>query len=121
MSSKDTASAPVDAFIGKLEPPIQGVAMTLRQLIRETAPEVQETIKWGMPCYEYNGLLCSINPAKAYVNLQIFRSAELTDPDGLLEGTGKAMRHVKVRSTDSMPSQGIRALLKEAIRLRTVG
>ncbi len=32
------------------------------------------------------------------VNLQLHRATELTDPAGLLEGTGKTMRHVKVQT-----------------------
>jgi hypothetical protein len=37
-----------------------------------------------------------VNAFKAHVNVGFFRGAELADPEGLLEGTGKFMRHVKV-------------------------
>lgn len=38
-----------------------------------------------------------VNAFTAHVNVGFFRGAELDDPDGLLEGTGKVMRHVKLR------------------------
>ncbi len=39
-----------------------------------------------------------VNAFKAHVNVGFFRGAEIADPEGLLEGTGKFMRHVKPRS-----------------------
>ena len=39
-----------------------------------------------------------VNAFKAHVNVGFFRGAEIADPEGLLEGTGKFMRHVKLRS-----------------------
>ena len=45
-----------------------------------------------------------VNAFKAHVNVGFFRGAELSDPDGLLEGTGKFMRHVKL-----MPGREVNA------------
>jgi len=38
-----------------------------------------------------------VNAFNAHVNVGFFRGAEIADPDGLSEGTGKFMRHVKLR------------------------
>ncbi len=45
-------------------------------------------------------LLFAIIPHKSCVNLQLADGAELPDPDGRIEGTGKRIRHVKVRSVE---------------------
>jgi hypothetical protein len=50
-----------------------------------------------------------------YVNLGFYHGASLTDPSGLLEGTGKNLRHVKVRDVASAKSPAIKALVREAI------
>ena len=121
MSDKAAASTKVDALVAQLEPPMQDVVKALQRLVIEVAPGAEEVIKWGMPCYEQKGLLCSISPAKGYVRLQFFHGADLADPDGLLEGTGKGMRHVKVRSTDSIQREAVEALVKEAVRLNAGG
>jgi hypothetical protein len=110
----------VDAFVGSLKPELRGLFADLRKLVRETVPEARETVKWGYPCYEQNGNVCSLMPAEGYVRLQFFRGAELQDPQALLEGTGKGMRHVKVRHAVTL-RQALRALIAEAANLNAKG
>jgi hypothetical protein len=43
---------------------------------------------------------CYLAPQRDRVNLGFFHGSDLPDPDGLLEGTGKKLRHVKVRSVE---------------------
>lgn len=106
----------VDAYIAGLESPLQELVLALRELILEAAPEAQETVKWSHPCYVQKGLFCSIMAADGYVRLQFFRGADLPDPQGFLEGIGKGMRHVKVHSLESMPTDALRALVQAAVR-----
>ena len=56
-------------------------------------------------------------PTERYVRLQFFQGSSLSDPQGLLEGTGRGMRHIKLSNAEAMPSDGIRALIREAIQL----
>lgn len=51
----------------------------------------------------------------SHVNLGFYHGAALTDPSGLLEGTGKNLRHVKLHDVASAKSPAITALLREAI------
>ena len=51
----------------------------------------------------------------SYVNLGFYYGASLTDPSGLLEGTGKKLRHVKVRDVSSSKNPALTALLRAAI------
>jgi len=51
----------------------------------------------------------------SHVNLGFYHGTSLTDPSGLLEGTGKDLRHVKLRDVASARSAAITALLREAI------
>lgn len=89
----------------------------LRSLIQEAAPRAKETIKWGMPVYEGHGLICAIRPSKEYVALQFYSSGtNLEDPDGLLEGTGKKMRHVKIRSKRDIRKKLFTSWIKQAAR-----
>lgn len=53
-------------------------------------------------------------PQRGQVNLRFFRGTSLDDPEGLLEGTGKAMRHVKVRSIEDADRFAVRDLLVAA-------
>ena len=117
MSERTGSSARVGAFFTELEPAIQEVAIAVRVLVWSAAPEMQETFKWNHPCYVQKGNVCSIMPTERYVRLQFFQGSSLSDPRGLLEGTGRGMRHIKLSNAEAMSSDGIRALIREAIQL----
>ena len=59
---------------------------------------------------------CYVSPQKAHVNLGFFYGADLPDPSGLLEGTGKLLRHVKLRSPADVRNPALLTLLRKASR-----
>jgi len=90
----------------------------LRALVREVAPRLEESVKWGKPVYGVGSKnLFSLVPHSRYVNLQIFNGAGLADPHGLLEGTGKGLRHVKCRTPQDCERSGLRELLAESVAI----
>lgn len=112
-----TEHADVDAYITDQPEPLTDLLRELRRLIREEAPEAGESIKWGHPTYEARCNICYVSAHSEHVNLGFFRGADLDDPQRLLEGTGKSLRHVKVRPGDPVPEDGIRGLLRDAFAL----
>ena len=52
-----------------------------------------------------------VNQFTAHVNVGFFRGAAIPDPESLLEGTGKNMRHVKVRKIEDLQRSGMRELI----------
>ena len=59
-----------------------------------------------------------IGVQKSHINLGFYYGAILPDADGVLEGTGKKLRHLKIRSLDLAQSPAVRALLTAAIAER---
>ena len=55
-----------------------------------------------------------VNVFRAHVNVGFFTGAELNDPTGLLEGSGRRMRHVKVRPGDDFNVAALSALIDAA-------
>jgi hypothetical protein len=55
--------------------------------------------------------------AKKHITFGFHRGTSLTDPHGLLEGTGKNLRHVKLRKMEDLRKEGLRELVEEAARL----
>ena len=55
-----------------------------------------------------------IGPQKSHVNLGFYHGATITDPSGMIEGTGKRLRHVKVRTVAGAKSAQVKKLVKEA-------
>ncbi len=80
------------------------------EVMRDCGHDVRELLHDGHPtaCVE-DAAFAYVNAFKAHVNVGFFRGAEIADPDGLLEGTGKFMRHVKLRPERNI---NVRALMK---------
>jgi hypothetical protein len=53
-----------------------------------------------------------VNVFKAHANVGFYLGAELKDPAGLLEGTGKRMRHVKLKAGMPIDSKALGALIQ---------
>lgn len=94
---------------------MQAIAQRLREIVYEVLPRAEEKVwvkGWRTALYKDGTELCGIGPLKAYCNFYLTHGAHLTDPDGLLEGTGKGIRHVKVRTLDDLPVAGIKRLIR---------
>jgi hypothetical protein len=55
-----------------------------------------------------------VNAFRAHVNVGFFHGAALADPAGLLEGTGKYMRHVKVKPGQALDAPSLELLVTAA-------
>ena len=90
-------------------------------MILAPAPELEEKIKYSAPHYDLRGTagtVVYIADASRHVNLMFYDGVELNDPEELLEGTGKRLRHVKVRSPVDARNPALKALVQEAVRFR---
>jgi hypothetical protein len=97
---------------------IQEAANQLRAFVKKTLPKVKEGINpWHVPIFESNGPICYYMAGKNHITLGFIRGTSLPDPEGLLEGTGKNLRHVKIKSLDDLKQKGLRELLKSAAAL----
>src|SRR4051794_9277198 len=65
--------APIDPLIAKLSGETRAIVERLRALVHRAVPEVTESIKWGQPVFEYQGLLCHIRPSAKYVRFGFFK------------------------------------------------
>lgn len=108
---------PTEAWMTDLEPDLRQIAEELRRVVRDAGPELGESIKWGNPVYERKGLVCYLAATKGYVSLGFFNGAALNDPQGIMEGTGKKMRHVKVRDINDISGHQLATWVREAVRL----
>ena len=87
----------VTAFINEAPPEQQQILQTLRKLLHESVDGVQEEFKWSRPVFKKQKDFAYFKTAKGYVTLGFFNFQKLSDPGNLLEGTGKDMRHIKIK------------------------
>ena len=91
------------------------IAQRWFEVIRECGDDVRELLHDGHPtaCVT-DAAFAYVNVFKAHVNVGFFRGAEIADPDDLLEGTGKFMRHVKLRPERDVDSAALMRLIETA-------
>lgn len=94
----------VDACFDQLEPPMRDVALALRARIEALGPGLSCKLAWGFPCWSGTERIFSIIAHSGHCNLQLWQGAQLTDISPRVEGTGKSLRHVKVRSLTEIDS-----------------
>lgn len=109
------STAEADTWFDGADSSQRGTLSDLRDLIRSVAPEAIEVIKWGRPCYSNaKGMFCYLQSTKSYATLGFQKGAALADPERLLEGTGKDMRHIKFRHGLDPRHPAVVALLRRA-------
>lgn len=96
---------------------LASIARTWFTAIRQCGPDVRELMHDGCPtaCIQDAGF-AYVNAFRSHVNVGFFQGAWLADPAGLLEGTGKSMRHVKLRPGQAIDADALQELVAAAYR-----
>lgn len=85
--------------------------------MRRCGPDVRELVHDGCPvlCVD-DAPFAYVNAFTAHVNVGFFQGAALPDPAGVLQGSGKYMRHVKVKPGQAVDTPSLEALIGAAYR-----
>jgi len=119
MTKQDTSSFNdlVDITQNNLKP----IVKALRKLIFKIDPNACEVVRLGYKAASYgvaankmSEAYCHILPHKSWVNLGFYQGAHLPDPDAILEGTGKNMRHVRIYALKELSNPAVSTLIKTA-------
>jgi len=117
--------ADVDRLLAEHSAELQAIERALRATIREEFPDAVEQVDFGNKLIAFGrsmrmrGLMFAIIAHKDWVNLQLADGAGLPDPDGVIEGTGKRIRHVKVRSVEAASSKPVVTAIRAQLAART--
>jgi len=91
------------------------IAQRWFEAMRQCGDDVRELLHDGHPtaCVDGAGF-GYVNAFRAHVNVGFFRGAEIADPEGLLEGTGRCMRHVKLKPGHEVDATALGRLIDVA-------
>ena len=105
----------VDRWMTEQSGELAAIAKRWFEVMRSCGGDVRELLHDGHPTVCVNGAAFAyVNAFRAHVNVGFFRGAELADPEGLLEGTGRLMRHVKLRPAEDIDATALRGLIRTA-------
>ena len=114
----------VDAYIGKAAPFARPILRHLRKLVHAGCPQVQETIKWGMPHFDYKGIMCGMAAFKQHCTFGFWKETVLAKRMSLdVRSKDVGMgTYGCIRSLDDLPpATHLKALVAEAARLNDEG
>ncbi len=119
---RDDFGAEISTYLEAIEDEeLQALAVEMSELVQSAAPKAAASIKWGIPFWDSDGPMCAVSVhgkgAKAYVKLQMMKGTSVDDPDGLLEGTGKDLRHVKIPLGSKAPKTALKKMIKQAVKV----
>ena len=105
----------IDIWMHEHSDELGTIAQRWFEVMRSCGDDVRELLHDGHPtaCVDDAGF-AYVNAFKAHVNVGFFRGAEIADPEGLLEGTGKFMRHVKLNPEREVDSAALTKLIRTA-------
>jgi Domain of unknown function (DUF5655) len=111
----------VDDFLAGRDAAVRALALASRDIVLDIFPDAVETAEGNDLGYGfdtgYKGLVFTISLTSTGVNLGVYGGASLDDPAGLLEGTGKVHRHVKILTQSDLDDE-LRDLLTRALDRR---
>ncbi|WP_259392817.1 DUF1801 domain-containing protein [Dokdonella fugitiva] len=105
----------VDAWLSAEPADLRSIARTWFERMRACADDVRELMHDGQPtaCVG-DAAFAYVATFSAHVNVGFFHGAALADPEGLLQGTGKAMRHARLRPGQAIDDAALDALVRAA-------
>jgi len=113
----------IEAFLQHTPLPLQEIVLELPNIIVSVAPDAVEVVRWGGLSYYHEGRggivsagIAQIGIHADHVRLAFIHGAFLPDPHGLLEGTQKAKRFVRLASYNDAPWEYLRELIVSASR-----
>ena len=121
MANVKTGDPAVDTFLKGYAPPVREIAVKARETILSVLPEATEKVYPGWKVIQYGAsadtksVFAAISPQRERVNLGLAHGADLPDPDGLLEGDGKAIRHIKLTSPEAAGAPAVKELIRGAV------
>ncbi|WP_276131683.1 YdeI/OmpD-associated family protein [Polluticoccus soli] len=114
----------IDAYIAKSADFAKPVLEHLRALVHKACPEITETVKWGMPHFEYKGIVCSMASFKQHCVFGFWKASIMDDPHGILEKVGKTSMGSlgSITSKKDLPADKIIiSYIKAAVKLNEEG
>lgn len=106
----------VDAYIAQSADFARPILEHIRQIVHEVCPDVEETIKWNAPHFQYRGMLCAMAAFKEHCVLRFWKGALVVDGD---DGAGEFRQ---LTTVTQLPSKKVLAgYVKKAMTLNDLG
>jgi len=114
----------VDTYIAKSADFAKPILTHLRKLVHRACPDIEETIKWGFPHFDYQGMMCSMAAFKQHCAFSFWKASLMSDTEKVFSKAGKtAMGNLgRIQAlSDLPPDRVLIRYIKEAVELNKSG
>jgi uncharacterized protein YdeI (YjbR/CyaY-like superfamily) len=113
----------VDAYIAKAAPFARPILEKFRALFHKACPDIEETMKWSFPHFEYRGVVGSMVAFKQHAAFGFWKASLMKDPHGLLSEVGDTpMGRANLKDVSDLPPDAVLlAYIREAVALNEQG
>jgi hypothetical protein len=113
----------IDAYIEKAAPFAQPILTHIRETVHATCPDVQETMKWSMPHFDYQGIMCGMAAFKQHCSFGFWKASLIPGLRPNSNNGGEGMGNLGcITSLKDLPAKKVLAgYVKEAMRLNEEG
>ena len=107
----------VDEYVKtKVPPKQQPIVRSVRRVMRELAPNAVEAFSYNMPVWKGRKIICWITSSGDHVNFGFTHGVGFEDRYGLLQGTGKVGRHIKLISIGDVDKRVLGYYIRQALK-----
>ncbi|MBN1633357.1 MAG: YdeI/OmpD-associated family protein [Ignavibacteria bacterium] len=110
----------IDDYIVKSENSAKPILRFLRDIVHKACPDVEETMKWGMPYFVYKGMMCGMASFKQHCTFGFWKASYMKDKNKVfVKGENSGMGNFgKIKDIQDLPSAKIIIeYVKEAMKL----
>jgi uncharacterized protein YdeI (YjbR/CyaY-like superfamily) len=114
----------VDEYIAKSQDFAKPILNHLRELAHKACPDVEETMKWSFPHFDYKGIMASMAGFKQHCVFGFWKASLMKDPEKIIAPTGDTSmgQFGKIKSMNDLPPDKVLlAYIKEAAKLNADG
>jgi len=111
----------IDAYIAKSADFAKPILRELREIVHDGCPEVEETIKWGFPNFDYKGIMCGMAAFKQHCSFGFWKHSLITGKTAREPGEGMGSFGKLASMKDLPPRKVLIGYVKEAKRLNDDG
>ena len=110
----------IEGFLQNYPPEVQQLARLTQAWVKKVLPESSEELALGYKMIMYklrpNGrqFVVYIAPYPKHVNLGFLMGTSLSDPHKVLKGTGKTLRHIKIKQSGDLEKEGVKEVVEAA-------
>lgn len=117
--------ARIDAYIDKSADFAKPILIHIREVVHRASPLINETVKWGMPFFDYKGPICMMAAFKQHLGFGFWKASRLNDPEKLLQGSDEeaaAGSFGRIITMSDLPSdEAIIGFVQQMIKLNESG